>query len=96
MVGITTLSRSDHSTAQTREYHCTKEVLPQVLARGMLAHMHLLVMYMYAIYSCTCLSAGLHVTEVAHDFQQQVRRYITEELCLLNSYDTWHGEVACM
>lgn len=40
--------------------------------------------------------AGLHVAEVAHDFQQQVRRYITEELHLLNSYDTWHGEVACM
>ena len=34
VVGITTLSRADHLTAQTREYHCTCDVLPQVLARG--------------------------------------------------------------
>ena len=34
VVGITTLSRADHLTAQTREYHCTCNVIPQVLARG--------------------------------------------------------------
>ena len=35
---------------------------------------------------------GLKVVEVAHDFQQQIRRCIIEELGLLNSYDPWHGE----
>ena len=36
--------------------------------------------------------SGLNVVEVAHDFQQQIRRYIVEDLKLLNSYDTWHGK----
>lgn len=67
IVGITTLSRDDHMTAQTREYECTRYVLPQVIARG------------------------LNVVEVAHDFQQQIRRYVVEDLKLVNSYDTWHG-----
>ncbi len=30
VLGITTLSRADHSTAQTRELACTKLVLPQM------------------------------------------------------------------
>ena len=34
---------------------------------------------------------GLNVTEVAHDIQQQVSRFITSDLSLVNSYDTWHG-----
>ena len=34
---------------------------------------------------------GLNIVEVAHDFQQQVKAYITDELHLINSYDTWHG-----
>lgn len=34
IVGISTLSRSDHSTAQTRELACTKVVIPQVCDRG--------------------------------------------------------------
>ena len=34
IVGCTTLSRSEHTTAQTRESACTKVVLPQVLNRG--------------------------------------------------------------
>ena len=38
-------------------------------------------MYMYV---------GLRVTEVAHDIQQQVSRFVTE-MGLVNSYDTWHG-----
>ena len=37
IVGITTLSRDDHITAQTREYECTRHVLPQVLARGIIS-----------------------------------------------------------
>ena len=36
---------------------------------------------------------GLHVTEVAHDFQVQVSRYVMDELGLQNSYDTWHGKL---
>ena len=31
--------------------------------------------------------------EVAHDMQLQVGRYISSELHLLNSYDTWHGKI---
>ena len=34
IVGISTLSRDDHSTAQTRELACTKVVIPQVVNRG--------------------------------------------------------------
>ena len=33
-VGISTLSRSDYLTAQTQELQCTKVVIPQVIARG--------------------------------------------------------------
>ena len=43
------------------------------------------MLVMHAI--CT----ALRVVEVAHDFQQQVRGYITEVLKLQNSFDTWHG-----
>ena len=34
IIGISTISRVDHSTAQTRELACTKVVLPQVIGRG--------------------------------------------------------------
>ena len=34
----------------------------------------------------------MNVVEVAHDFQQQIRKYVVEDLKLLNSYDTWHGK----
>ena len=37
------------------------------------------------------IPSGLRVTEVAHDIQQQVSRFITADLSLVNSYDTWHG-----
>ncbi len=33
---------------------------------------------------------GLRVSEVAHDIQQQVSRFVVS-LSLTNSYDTWHG-----
>ena len=39
------------------------------------------------------LTTGLNVVEVAHDFQQQIKRYIVEDLKMLNSFDTWHGEL---
>ena len=34
IVGISTISRAAHVTAQTRELACTKDVLPQVIDRG--------------------------------------------------------------
>ena len=34
IVGVCTLSRKEHSTAQTRELACTKEVLSNVTSRG--------------------------------------------------------------
>ena len=34
----------------------------------------------------------MNVVEVAHDFQQQIKNYVTNYLKLLNSYDTWHGQ----
>jgi hypothetical protein len=37
------------------------------------------------------MERGLNVTEVAHDCQLQVSRYVVDELALHNSYDTWHG-----
>ena len=37
------------------------------------------------------LVAGLNVTEVAHDIQAQVSKYVSVTLGLVNSYDTWHG-----
>ena len=35
---------------------------------------------------------GLRVTEVAHDMQTQVAKYIKEDLKVTNFYDTWHGK----
>lgn len=35
IIGISTISRVDHATAQTRELACTKVVLPQVIGRGL-------------------------------------------------------------
>ncbi len=35
---------------------------------------------------------GLNIVEVAHDNQPVVKKYVTDELNLLNSYDTWHGK----
>ncbi len=32
------------------------------------------------------------IVEVAHDNQPVVKNYVTDELNLLNSYDTWHGK----
>ena len=34
---------------------------------------------------------GVKVTEVAHDHQVCVKKFVTEELGVINSYDTWHG-----
>lgn len=37
LTGLSTISRVDHVTAQTRELECTKVVIPQVIARGEVA-----------------------------------------------------------
>ena len=34
VIGVSTVSRKEHSTAQTRELVCTRAVLPQVLEKG--------------------------------------------------------------
>jgi len=39
-----------------------------------------------------CCFVSLDVCEMAHDVQMQVFRYVTREMKLLNSYDTWHDE----
>ena len=68
-----------------------KQVLPQVMERGTCWP------HIYIVYTLNCMldmhliCTGLRVVEVAHNFQQQVRGYITEVLKLQNSFDTWHG-----
>ena len=46
VVGITTISRQEHASAQTREVQCTRQVLPQVIERGE---------YVIILYTCTVL-----------------------------------------
>ena len=46
IVGISTISWTEHLVPQTREVACTKEVLPQVIARG-----YSICIYMYC---CKC------------------------------------------
>ena len=85
MVGISTVSRIEHVSAQTREVVATKEVLPQVIGISKLGK------YCFWPLNPNVLHVDLKVVEVAHDYQPQVSRYVTDDLCLLNSYDTWHG-----
>ena len=94
IVGVATISRTDHSVAQIREVACTKVVIPQVTNRGQAMFMLLkCIRCLYGMYFP--YNFGLHVTEVAHDIQQQVSRFI-DELGLVNSYDTWHGGKNCI
>ena len=86
VVGISTISRREHLAAQSRELVATREVLPQVTGRGKLRQEINIDVYPY-----TCLVLELNIVEVAHDYQPQVTRYVTDDLQLLNSYDTWHG-----
>ena len=83
------MSRREHHTAQTRELVATKLVLPQLLPEVMMfSHSHNNVLIFNTF-------TGLHVTEVAHDFQTQVTAYIKGKHDgkpeLVNSFDTWHG-----
>ena len=84
IVGCVTLSRKEHSCAQTRELACTRIVLPNVIAKGILTNRILMSQEFM-------LHIGLNVVEVAHDNSSSVKGYITQELKLVNSYDTWHG-----
>ena len=36
-------------------------------------------------------TVGLEVTEVAHDYQPQIQKFLEKEIQRLNSFDTWHG-----
>ena len=67
---------------------CTKIVLPQVIARGLLLCPNSLQFHIY-FHS----NEGLNITEVAHDYQSTIKQY-AEGLGMVNSYDTWHGMVS--
>ena len=43
------------------------------------------------LFSKWCNLIGINIVEVAHDIQKQVSGYVSKELKLINSYDTWHG-----
>ena len=47
IVGISTISRAEHSVPQTREVACTKEVLPQVISRGCFTNVFFLTVTLY-------------------------------------------------
>ena len=87
-MGISTLSRTEHSTAQTRETECCTVVLPQVQKRGQNSILELYLVLIYLTYLC---ALGLHITEVAHDIQGQVSKYVTKDLGL--SIRMTHGMV---
>ena len=38
-------------------------------------------------------TSDFKVAEVAHDHKKQVMKYITGDVKLINSYDTWHGKL---
>ena len=50
-------------------------------------------MYMTYLYLYGYVFSELNVVEVAHDHQAQVMKNTTEDLQVINSYDTWHGEL---
>ena len=46
---------------------------------------------LWPYHGCKIALIGLKVTEVAHDIQMQVARYV-QDMGFVNSYDTWHGK----
>ena len=44
--------------------------------------------YYNRVLFCLASISGVKVTEVAHDYHVGIMKYITEELGILNSYDT--------
>ena len=91
ILAYVTVSRKERAIAQTRELEATKAVLPQVLEQGGILHAceHLLLVFMVTMYMC--VYTDLKIMKVAHDNATSVKSYITKDLHLLNSYDTWHG-----
>ena len=51
----------------------------------------LALLVMGTIFLVVQLLLYLKVTEVAHDIQVQVARYV-QDMGFVNSYDTWHGK----
>ena len=51
------------------------------------------VHYYNNIITFICVYLDLKIVEVAHDNETRVKGYITEDLRLLNSYVTWHGNL---
>ena len=47
--------------------------------------------YCCSSYIIDVLYIGLNITEVAHDYNTQLRTYVAVDLGLVNSFDTWHG-----
>ena len=66
IVGISTLSRKEHATAQTRELECTKIVLPQVVERGTCTCIYIII-YMYMGVLC-CFALFVRLTLCASFF----------------------------
>ena len=65
-------------------------MLPQVIEQGGV----LRICRSTCNYVFVYIYTDLKIVEVAHDNATAVKSYITEDLSLLNSYDTWHGKVA--
>ena len=85
IIGCVTLSRKEHAVAQTRELEATKTVVPQVIEKGTTST--------YNSKQLNYYSLGLNVVEVAHDNCSSVKRFIIDDLNIVNSFDTWHGEI---
>ena len=72
---------------------CTEDLwLLASLILCMCVHVHVF-MFMSSLLLYLWFHSGLKIVEVAHDNQTQVTKYIKEDLDLLNSYDTCHGEL---
>ena len=71
IIGISTISRAEHSVAQTKELACTKVVIPQVQARCLCISIAQNISVHYNL----CI--GLTITEVAYDIHSGVTNYVT-------------------
>ena len=79
LLEISTLSRQQHRVAQTREVACTKIVLPQVIARGLLLCPNIL---------------QFHIFFLTKPMTQATIKLYVRQLGMVNSYDPWHGKVS--
>ena len=79
-----TLSRKEHAVPQTKELKATKIVVPQVIEKGTAST--------YNSKQFNYYSLELNVV-VVHDNCSSVKRFIIDNLNIVNSFDTWHGEI---